>query len=156
MTDLVSMQGLQEHAKLGATRRRLAPSGPTNRDTYTRDCFLKEGPPGLPVPRAAVPRLGFVSGTRDTNCICIKSEDEEDEVCPIKNPRGLVYPWTNTDGGDRDYDRDVPLLGWNRGVGGVLDSRLNPYLGGAADISLESSVRSLRRQIDVLTRALDN
>ena len=35
---------------------------------------------GLPVPREAVPRLGFISGTQDNNCICIKSEDEEDEV----------------------------------------------------------------------------
>jgi len=120
-----------------------------NRDTFTRDCFLKEGTPGLPVPRAAVPRLGFVSGTRDSNCICIKSEDEEDEVCPIKNPRGLVYPWQ--DAGDRDED---PILGWNRGVVGGLDPRLTPYLG--VESSLESSVRNLRRQIDILTRALNN
>ena len=68
-----------------------------SRDLLTRDCFLKEGTPGLPVPREAVPRLGFVSGTRDNNCICIKSEDEEDEVCPIKDPRGLVYPWRSLD-----------------------------------------------------------
>ena len=66
-----------------------------SRDTVTLDCFLKEGTPGLPVPREAVPRLGFVSGTQDNNwsvalitsqlCIscfsvCIRSEDEEDEV----------------------------------------------------------------------------
>ena len=38
-----------------------------SRDTRTRDCFLKEGTPGLPVPREAVPRLGFVSGTQDNN-----------------------------------------------------------------------------------------
>merc|ERR1719483_1882844 len=51
----------------------------SNRDTTVRDCFLKVGTPGLPVPREAVPRVGFVSGTRDNNCVCIKSEDEEDE-----------------------------------------------------------------------------
>ena len=38
-----------------------------SRDTVTLDCFLKEGTPGLPVPREAVPRLGFVSGTQDNN-----------------------------------------------------------------------------------------
>ena len=38
-----------------------------SRDTFTKDCFLKEGTPGLPVPREAVPRLGFVSGTQDNN-----------------------------------------------------------------------------------------
>ena len=52
-----------------------------NRDLDTRDCFLKEGTPGklvsnvhastfcsgLPVPRDAVPRIGFVSGTPDNN-----------------------------------------------------------------------------------------
>ena len=38
-----------------------------SRDTETLDCFLKEGTPGLPVPREAVPRLGFVSGTQDNN-----------------------------------------------------------------------------------------
>lgn len=52
-------------------------------DTLTLDCFLKEGTPGmvagpytlltpmlytgLPVPREAVPRLGFVSGTQVNN-----------------------------------------------------------------------------------------
>ena len=57
-----------------------------NRDVATKDCFLKEGTPGrlicsrtnftqtlnfnaqgLPVPRDAVPRIGFVSGTPDNN-----------------------------------------------------------------------------------------
>merc|ERR1712037_890564 len=78
-----------------------------NRDTLTRDCFLKEGTPGLPVPREAVPRLGFVSGTQDNNCICIKSEDEDDQVCPVKDPVGLVYPWK-----DRDESSSTRLPGW--------------------------------------------
>ena len=100
-----------------------------SRDLLTRDCFLKEGTPGLPVPREAVPRLGFVSGTRDNNCICIKSEDEEDEVCPIKDPRGLVYPWRSLDEDENDLERGLPPLGWNRGVYGALDPRLTPIVG---------------------------
>jgi len=69
-----------------------------NRDLDTRDCFLKEGTPGLPVPRDAVPRIGFVSGTPDNNCICIQSEDEADEVCPLQDlPGGGVYPWKSTE-----------------------------------------------------------
>ena len=100
-----------------------------SRDLLTRDCFLKEGTPGLPVPREAVPRLGFVSGTRDNNCICIKSEDEEDEVCPIKDPRGLVYPWRSLDDEENDLEKGLPPLGWNRGVYGALDPRLTPIVG---------------------------
>merc|ERR550517_1278798 len=73
-----------------------------NRDINARDCFLKQGTPGLPVPREAVPRIGFVSGTKDNNCVCIMSDDEEDEVCPLKNPKGLVYPWRSTDQSEDD------------------------------------------------------
>jgi len=114
-----------------------------NRDTLTRDCFLKEGTPGLPVPREAVPRLGFVSGTQDNNCVCIKSEDEEDEVCPVKNPVGLVYPWT-----DRDESSSSRLPGWSTGIPSPV---LDPGLERG---SLQETVDSLRRQIDSLTRAL--
>jgi len=114
-----------------------------NRDTLTRDCFLKEGTPGLPVPREAVPRLGFVSGTQDNNCICIKSEDEEDEVCPVKDPVGLVYPWT-----DRDESSSTRLPGWSTGIPSPV---LDP---GSERGSLQETVDSLRRQIDNLTRAL--
>merc|ERR1711971_1014798 len=114
-----------------------------NRDTLTRDCFLKEGTPGLPVPREAVPRLGFVSGTQDNNCICIKSEEEEDEVCPVKDPVGLVYPWT-----DRDESSSTRLPGWSTGIPTPV---LDPGLERG---SLQDTVDSLRRQIDSLTRAL--
>jgi len=115
-----------------------------NRDTLTRDCFLKEGTPGLPVPREAVPRLGFVSGTQDNNCICIKSEEEEDEVCPVKDPVGLVYPWT-----DRDESSSTSRLpGWSTGIPTPV---LDPGLERG---SLQDTVDSLRRQIDSLTRAL--
>merc|ERR1712051_283102 len=110
-----------------------------SRDTFTRDCFLKEGTPGLPVPREAVPRLGFVSGTQDNNCVCIKSEDEEDEVCPVKDPVGLVYPWT-----DRDESSSTRLPGWSTGIPSpALDPRLDRG-------SLQETVDSLRRQIDSL------
>merc|ERR1711971_1308056 len=114
-----------------------------NRDTLTRDCFLKEGTPGLPVPREAVPRLGFVSGTQDNNCICIKSEEEDDEVCPIKEPRGLVYPWRST-----DESSSTRLPGWSTGIPTPV---LDPGLERG---SLQDTVDSLRRQIDSLTRAL--
>jgi len=123
-----------------------------SRDTLTLDCFLKEGTPGLPVPREAVPRLGFVSGTQDNNCVCIKSEDEEDEVCPIKEPRGLVYPWRSLDEEENDLEEGLPPLGWNRGVYGAIDPRLGPILGN--DVGLEASVRALQAQLDVLTRRL--
>merc|ERR1712037_637530 len=114
-----------------------------NRDTLTRDCFLKEGTPGLPVPREAVPRLGFVSGTQDNNCICIKSEDEDDQVCPVKDPVGLVYPWK-----DRDESSSTRLPGWSTGIPSPV---LDPGLERG---SLQETVDSLRRQIDSLTRAL--
>merc|ERR1711881_254260 len=123
-----------------------------SRDTVTLDCFLKEGTPGLPVPREAVPRLGFVSGTQDNNCVCIKSEDEEDEVCPIKDPRGLVYPWRSLDDEENDLEAGLPPLGWNRGVYGAIDPRLGPLLG--EDSGLQASVRALQDQIDLLTRRL--
>merc|ERR1711971_106792 len=131
-----------------------------NRDTLTRDCFLKEGTPGLPVPREAVPRLGFVSGTQDNNCVCIKSEDEDDEVCPIKEPRGLVYPWRSTDEEENDLERGLPPLGWTRGVYGGLDPRLGPVLGGGTlgtgdpDNVLQDTVRALQDQLNILTRRL--
>merc|ERR1719350_638078 len=123
-----------------------------SRDTLTLDCFLKEGTPGLPVPREAVPRLGFVSGTQDNNCVCIKSEDEEDEVCPIKEPRGLVYPWRSLDEEENDLEEGLPPLGWNRGVYGGIDPRLGPILGD--EVGLEASVRALQAQLEVLTRRL--
>jgi len=130
-----------------------------SRDLLTRDCFLKEGTPGLPVPREAVPRLGFVSGTQDNNCICIKSEDEEDEVCPIKEPRGLVYPWRSQDDEENDLEAGLPPLGWNRGVYGAVDPRLGPVVGdnlssiGGNNV-LEAQVRALREQLDILARRL--
>merc|ERR1712179_167679 len=111
-----------------------------NRDTVTRDWFLKSGTPGLPLPREAVPRLGFVSGTQDNNCVCIKSEDEGDEVCPVKNPTGLVYPWESKDG--REGNNRLP--GWSIGLPGP---GLDPGLG-----SVQDTVTSLRRQIDLLSQ----
>jgi len=94
-----------------------------NRDVATKDCFLKEGTPGLPVPRDAVPRIGFVSGTPDNNCICITSEDEADEVCPLQDlPGGGVYPWKSTDPENNNNNNNN---GQGLGGGGIYgDPRL--------------------------------
>lgn len=97
--------------------------------------------------------------------VCIKSEDEEDEVCPIKEPRGLVYPWRSTDEDENDRERGLPPLGWTRGVYGALDPRLGPGLGlggggevlrglGRGDDVLRDTVRSLRDQLDALASRL--
>ena len=97
--------------------------------------------------------------------MCIKSEDEEDEVCPIKEPRGLVYPWRSTDEEENDRERGLPPLGWTRGVYGALDPRLGPGpgLGGAEDVLtglgrgdyvLRDTVRALRDQLEAVARRL--
>ena len=95
--------------------------------------------------------------------MCIKSEDEEDEVCPIKEPRGLVYPWRSTDEEENDLERGLPPLGWTRGVYGALDPRLGPGLGagddvlrglGRGDDVLRDTVRALRDQLDAVARRL--
>lgn len=93
--------------------------------------------------------------------VCIKSEDEDDEVCPIKEPRGLVYPWRSTDEEENDLERGLPPLGWTRGVYGGLDPRLGPVLGGGTlaasgepDNVLRDTVRALQDQLDILTRRL--
>lgn len=129
-----------------------------NRDITAKDCFLKEGTPGLPVPKEAVPRIGFVSGTKDNNCVCIKSDDEEDEVCPIKDPKGRVYPWRSTQQEEEDMARGLLPSGWRR-LGG--EDPLYPgllgqdplYTGGG---SLQAEVRGLRAQLDILTDRLAN
>jgi len=133
-----------------------------NRNLAETDCFLKVGTPGLPVPREAVPRIGFVSGTKDNNCVCITSDDEEDEVCPLKDPKGVVYPWRSTDQEEDDLARGLPISGWRRRG----DNPLDPYstffpgydfagAGGAGGGSLGDDLRSLRAQLDVLTRRIE-
>ena len=90
--------------------------------------------------------------------VCITSEDEEDEVCPIKDPRGLVYPWRSTDEEENDLERGLPPLGWNRGVYGGLDPRLGPVLddglGRGGDDVLIDTVRALQDQLDAVARRL--
>jgi len=87
------------------------------------------------------------------------------EVCPIKEPRGLVYPWRSLDEEENDLEQGLPPLGWNRGVYGTLDPRLGPILGGGIvdpglnplpgeRAGLESTVRALQAQIDDLSRRL--
>jgi len=131
-----------------------------NRDLEETDCFLKAGTPGLPVPREAVPRIGFVSGTKDNNCICIMSDDEEDEVCPIKDPQGGVYPWRSTDQEQDDIDRGLLPSGWRRRNGDPGDpystfyGGYNGRVGGGSAGGLEDDIRSLRAQLDLITRRL--
>merc|ERR1719431_592620 len=101
-----------------------------NRDVDSRDCFLKEGTPGLPVPRDAVPRIGFVSGTPDNNCICITSEDEADQVCPLQDlPGGGVYPWQSTDEENNNNNRKVDQ---NLNNGGIYNDPR--FFGGNAGV----------------------
>lgn len=122
-----------------------------NRDVSVRDCFLKQGTPGLPVPREAAPRIGFVSGTKDNNCVCIMSDDEEDEVCPLKNPKGLVYPWRSTDQEEEDdLAAQGYLPGWRR-----AGEPLYPGLAAGGDGAVQNEIRALRAQLDILTRRLN-
>ena len=92
--------------------------------------------------------------------VCIKSEDEEDEVCPIKDPRGLVYPWRSTDEEENDLERGLPPLGWTRGVYGGLDPRLGPVLGDGLGVGLggddvlRDTVLALQDQLDAVARRL--
>jgi len=120
-----------------------------NRDLGLRDCFLKIGTPGLPVPREAVPRLGFVSGTKDNNCVCIESEDEEDQVCPIKEPRGAIYPWRSLNEDDQQLDEGLGLDG---GLYAGLTPRIG--LGTGNDNTLVATVRALRAQLDLISTRL--
>ena len=84
-------------------------------------------------------------------------------MCPIKEPRGLVYPWRSTDEDENDLERGLPPLGWTRGVYGALDPRLGPGLGGGGEVLrglgrgddvLRDTVRSLRDQLDALASRL--
>jgi len=134
-----------------------------NRDLEETDCFLKAGTPGLPVPREAVPRIGFVSGTKDNNCVCIMSDDEEDEVCPIKDSQGGVYPWRSTDQEQDDIDRGLLPSGWRRRNGNPGDPYSTFYtgngfqdgrVGGGGAGNIEDDIRSLRAQLDLITRRL--
>ena len=79
------------------------------------------------------------------------------KVCPLKNPKGLVYPWRSTDQEEEDIAKGLLPSGWTRAGG-------EPYYPGLGsdpgypgnDGTLQGDIQSLRAQLDVLTRRLEN
>ena len=65
----------------------------TYRDGWARDCYLKRGRRGDPTSSNAVPKVGYVSGTKGDICVCLpNSSNPDEEVCPISYSRP-IYPW---------------------------------------------------------------
>lgn len=65
----------------------------TYREGWARDCYLKQGRRGDPTGVNAVPKVGYVSGTKGDICVCLpNSSNSEEEVCPISYSRP-IYPW---------------------------------------------------------------
>lgn len=65
----------------------------TYRDGWARDCYLKRGKRGDPTSSNAVPKVGYVSGTKGDICVCLpNSSNPDEEVCPISYSRP-IYPW---------------------------------------------------------------
>lgn len=65
----------------------------TYREGWARDCYLKRGRRGDPTATNAVPKVGYVSGTKGDLCPCLpNSSNGDEEVCPISYSRP-VYPW---------------------------------------------------------------
>ena len=65
----------------------------TYREGWARDCYLKQGRRGDPTGVNAVPKVGYVSGTKGDVCVCLpNSSNSEEEVCPISYSRP-IYPW---------------------------------------------------------------
>jgi len=65
----------------------------TFREGWARDCYLKRGRRGDPTYTNAVPKVGYVSGTKGDICSCLaNSANSDEEVCPISYSRP-VYPW---------------------------------------------------------------
>ena len=63
----------------------------TYRDGWARDCYLKRGRRGDPTSSNAVPKVGYVSGTKGDVCICLpNSSNPDEEVCPISYSRYYV------------------------------------------------------------------
>jgi len=81
----------------------------TFRRGWRRDCYLKRGEDIDDVrPSRVIYNPGFVSGTRLSDCRCLR--DADDEVCPTRRRGGPAYGWTNRRrgfiGGRFDYDYD--------------------------------------------------
>ena len=65
----------------------------TYRKGWARDCYLKQGRRGDPTGVSAVPKVGYVSGTKGDVCVCLpNSSNNDEEVCPISYSRP-IYPW---------------------------------------------------------------
>jgi hypothetical protein len=60
----------------------------TFREGWARDCYLKRGRRGDPTYTNAVPKVGYVSGTKGDICSCLaNSANSDEEVCPISYSR---------------------------------------------------------------------
>ena len=79
----------------------------TFRDGWARDCYLKRGRRGDPNPTGAIPKIGFVSGTKgNDDCLCLPNgANSDEEICPVKSSRP-VFPWRNVDGTGRTKERN--------------------------------------------------
>merc|ERR1712224_260501 len=65
----------------------------TYREGWARDCYLKRGRRGDPTYTNAVPKVGYVSGTKGDICSCLEnSANSDEEVCPVSYSRP-IYPW---------------------------------------------------------------
>merc|ERR1712141_357485 len=64
------------------------------RDGWARDCYLKRGRRGDPNPQNAIPKIGFISGTKgNDDCLCLPNgADTSEEICPVRSTRP-IYPW---------------------------------------------------------------
>lgn len=77
------------------------------RDGWARDCYLKRGRRGDPNPTGAIPKIGYVSGTKgNDDCLCLPNgANSDEEICPLKSSRP-VFPWKNVDGVGRSKDKN--------------------------------------------------
>lgn len=101
------------------------------RDGWARDCYLKRGRRGDPNPTGAIPKIGFISGTKgnaywgyisaagifsrqmarvsisgNDDCLCLPNgANTDEEICPLKSSRP-VFPWKNVDGVGRTKDKN--------------------------------------------------
>jgi len=86
----------------------------TYREGWARDCYLKRGRRGDPTATNAVPKVGYVSGTKGDVCACLaNSSNNDEEVCPVSYSRP-IYPWKprkNKNKGDRGRRRCTDASG---------------------------------------------
>ena len=58
---------------------------------------------GDPNPQSAVPKIGFISGTKgNDDCLCLPNgQDTSEEICPVRSTRP-IYPWKRKGTRNRD------------------------------------------------------